>query len=297
MKLVSFTERDSVTDPRPGILLDGRVIDIASLPSANGSSSVRRLLEWSAERRAELLEAASEGRVVDDAILGPPVPDPEKILCLGLNYRAHADESNMELPEAPVLFAKFRNALIGSGAAIPLPAASSKVDYEGELAVVIGRRCKHVEAADALAYVGGYMALNDVSARDLQLQTPQWTAGKAPDGFAPCGPALTTADEVLDPQTLELTTRVNGEVVQHANTADMIFGVAETIAFISRVITLEVGDIIATGTPEGIGATRNPPSFLKPGDEVEVEISQLGVLRNSVTPEPVRVDQSREAVR
>jgi acylpyruvate hydrolase len=150
---------------------------------------------------------------------------------------------------------------------------------------VIGQRCKNVPASRALSVVGGYMALNDVSARDLQLQTPQWTAGKAIDGFAPCGPWLATADEIEDPQALELTTRVNGKVVQHASTSEMIFSISQTIEFITKLITLEVGDIIATGTPAGVGAKRNPPQFLASGDEVEVAISGLGVLRNPVIDE------------
>ena len=261
---------------RAGVIVDGNIVDVGP--------SVRQLLSETGggpgiARRAAAAPAAGP---VAELPLGPPVPDPDKILCLGLNYRAHAAESAMEVPAAPVLFAKFRNALVGSGAPVELPAASGKVDYEGELAVVIGRRCKHVAAVDALSVVAGYMPLNDISARDLQLQTPQWTAGKAPDTFAPCGPALVTADEVGDPQALTLTTRLNGGTVQHASTADMIFSVATTIAFISRVITLEPGDIIATGTPSGVGQSRTPPIFLKPGDEIEVEISRVGTLRSPV---------------
>jgi 2-keto-4-pentenoate hydratase/2-oxohepta-3-ene-1,7-dioic acid hydratase in catechol pathway len=228
---------------------------------------------------------ASDGVPASEVVFGPPVRDPDKIICLGLNYRAHAEESNMELPEAPILFAKFRNCLVGAEAPIRLPAASQKVDYEGELAVVIGRRCKHVSEADALSVVAGYMPMNDVSARDLQLQTGQWTAGKAVDTFAPCGPALVTADEVGDPQSLEVITRVNGAEMQRSGTDRMIFTVAETIAFISSVITLEVGDIISTGTPEGVGVMRSPPVFLAKGDEVEVEIPGVGLLRNPVASE------------
>jgi 2,4-didehydro-3-deoxy-L-rhamnonate hydrolase len=283
MRLVSYRKSGSAPGWRAGVAVDGGVIDAASLvPEDDAAGSVRSILTSGSRLLARLAEAAQDAPVIGDVVLGPPVPDPEKILCLGLNYHAHAQESAMEIPPAPILFAKFRNALIGPGVPIPLPAASSKVDYEGELAVVIGRRCKHVDAAHALSCVAGYMILNDISARDLQLQTPQWTAGKAVDGFAPCGPALVTADEVEDPQSLVLTTRLNGEVMQQADTGQMIFSVAETIEFISRLMTLEVGDIVATGTPEGVGAARTPPVFLTAGDEVEVEISGLGVLRNPV---------------
>jgi 2-keto-4-pentenoate hydratase/2-oxohepta-3-ene-1,7-dioic acid hydratase in catechol pathway len=190
-----------------------------------------------------------------------------------------------EAPAAPNLFAKFRSSLVGSGTPIVLPRISEEIDYEGELAVVIGRRCKDVEAQDALAYVGGYMPFNDVSARDLQFRTSQFTAGKAIDTFAPCGPALVTADELADPGALRLVTRVNGDVVQDASTGDMIFGVAETIAFTSSVMTLEPGDILATGTPPGVGYKRTPPRFLRDGDVVEVEIEGLGTLRNPVVAE------------
>jgi 2-keto-4-pentenoate hydratase/2-oxohepta-3-ene-1,7-dioic acid hydratase in catechol pathway len=269
---------------RAGVVVDGDVVD--------AGPSVRQLLAETGGVR-EIERRAAEGVPVgrlDELRLGPPVPDPDKILCLGLNYRAHAEESAMEVPVAPVLFAKFRNALVGTGTAVELPAASATVDYEGELAVVIGRRCKHVEESDALSVVAGYMPLNDISARDLQLQTGQWTAGKAPDTFAPCGPALVTADEVGDPQALTLTTRLNGKTVQHASTAEMIFPVASTIAFISRVITLDPGDIIATGTPSGVGQSRTPPLYLKPGDEVEVEISRVGTLRSPIVAAPERAD-------
>ena len=256
-----------------------------------GLSSVKRVLGLGEEPLRALEAAAGElagssgadGVVSsEDAVLGPPVPDPEKIVCLGLNYREHAEESGMEEPPAPVLFAKFRNSLVGPGAPVVLPQASEKVDYEGELAVVIGRTCKEVSEDEALDYVAGYMPLNDVSARDLQLQTGQWLAGKAVDTFAPCGPALVLADEVGDPQDLLLATRVNGETVQEASTSQMIFSVRQTISFVSRVMTLEPGDIVATGTPSGVGQSRTPPLFLKEGDIVEVEIEKLGILRNPV---------------
>lgn len=303
MRLVTYEAEGRL---KPGVWVGGSVVDAdAAAPEAGfwsadsrnepyeGLSSSRRMLGLDKER-LRTLEAGAEKLVsrgadgtsgvfaAEDAVLGPPVPDPEKIICLGLNYKEHAAEASLEAPPAPMLFAKFRNSLVGQGAPIVLPRASEKVDYEGELAVVIGRRCKEVAEDDALDYVAGYMAFNDVSARDLQLQTSQWMAGKAIDTFAPCGPALVTTDEIEDVQALELRTRVNGETVQRTNTSMMIFSVRETIAFISKLMTLEPGDIIATGTPSGVGFKRNPPLLLGEGDVVEVEIEGLGVLHNPV---------------
>ncbi|MBV9197754.1 MAG: fumarylacetoacetate hydrolase family protein [Solirubrobacterales bacterium] len=249
----------------------------------------RAIIQASDSDRAAVARAAAE---IESAAmplaklrLGPPIPEPEKILCMGLNYRDHAAESNLSLPEAPLFFAKFRNSLIGHGEPIVLPAASRQVDYEAELAVVIGRRCREVGVEQALDYVGGATAFNDVSARDLQMQVSQWTMGKAIDSFAPCGPALVLMDELPDLQSLGIRARVNGDTLQDANTSLMIFGVAEAIAFLTRVMTLEPGDIIATGTPAGVGMARKPPVFLSEGDVVEVEIDGIGTLRN-----PVRAD-------
>jgi 2-keto-4-pentenoate hydratase/2-oxohepta-3-ene-1,7-dioic acid hydratase in catechol pathway len=182
----------------------------------------------------------------------------------------------------PIVFAKFRNSLAGPADPIVLPEVSEAVDYEAELAVVIGRHCRAVQADDALDYVAGAMAFNDVSARDLQMQTGQWTMGKAVDTFAPCGPALVLMDEIDDLQDLRVEARVNGKTVQSGSTASMIFSVAQIIEFISRVMTLEPGDIIATGTPAGVGISRTPPLLLSPEDVVEVEIEGLGLLANPV---------------
>ena len=307
MRLVTYENEGKL---RPGIRIGDLIVDVDAADAAaregnfwsednrDGShdgdlASVRRVLGLGKER-LRALEVAADGlasRGADgtsgvfaagDIVLGPPVPDPEKIICLGLNYKEHAAEASLEAPPAPMLFAKFRNSLIGQDAPVVLPRASEEVDYEGELAVVIGKRCKEVAEEDTIEYVAGYMAFNDVSARDLQLQTSQWMAGKAIDTFAPCGPALVTADEIEDVQDLELRTRVNGETVQQANTSMMIFPVRETIAFISKLMTLEPGDIIATGTPSGVGFKRNPPLLLGEGDVVEVEIDGLGVLHNPV---------------
>ncbi len=215
--------------------------------------------------------------------LGPPVPDPDKIICLGLNYKDHAAETGLKLPTAPVLFPKYRNALIGPADDIVVPkAAREQLDYEVELAVVIGRRAREVPEDEALAYVAGYATFNDVSARTLQMSSSQWMAGKAVDTFAPMGPGIVPARDIPDPQDLMLTTRVNGAQLQHESTKQMIFGVAETIAYITSFMTLEPGDIIATGTPAGVGFARKPPIALTHGDIVEVEVSGIGVLRNRV---------------
>jgi 2-keto-4-pentenoate hydratase/2-oxohepta-3-ene-1,7-dioic acid hydratase in catechol pathway len=236
-----------------------------------------------AHDEAEGRFASGEGVLqLSELILGPPLPDPDKILCLGFNYKAHVSEMLTEAPASPNIFAKFRNGLIGSGDKIVLPRASNEIDYEGELAAIIGRHCRDVKVSDALNFVAGYTALNDVTARDLQFRTSQWTLGKAIDTFCPMGPALALSEEIPDPQALELSTRLNGEIVQQTSSAAMVFSVAETVAAISSVITLEPGDVISTGTPEGVGWKHDPPRFLVAGDVIEVEISRIGILRNEV---------------
>lgn len=207
---------------------------------------------------------------------------PGKIVCVGLNYRDHAIESGMDIPTTPILFAKFSNTLIGHNDPIVLPAWSSQVDYEAELAVVIGTRAAKVSVDDALGFVRGYTCANDVSARDLQFSDGQWLRGKSLDTFCPLGPTVIPADQIPDPQALSITCRVNGEVLQDSNTKQMIFGVAELISFISQGITLEPGDVILTGTPVGVGFARTPPVFLKEGDVVEIEIERIGILSNPV---------------
>jgi 2-keto-4-pentenoate hydratase/2-oxohepta-3-ene-1,7-dioic acid hydratase in catechol pathway len=269
-----------------GVLLGEEIVALADLGAP--AHSVRGLLEAvdqdALSALAERAEATSE-RVQCSAVrLLAPVPDPEKIICLGLNYRDHAAETGQDPPSAPMWFAKFANSLIGSGQEIVLPAAHPDyVDYEAELAVVIGRAARNVDAASALHYVAGAMPFNDVSARDLQFQNTLWTSGKAIDTFAPCGPALVTLDEIEDLQSLALCTRIDGELVQQGTTADQIFGVAETIAWLSRTLTLRPGDIIATGTPAGVGASKG--RFLHPGETVEVEVAGLGRLSNLVRAE------------
>ena len=212
---------------------------------------------------------------------GLPFDRPGKIVCVGLNYRDHAEESGMELPARPLLFAKWPSSLIGPGQAIVLPEQAKEVDYEAELGVVIGTRAQRIAVADALDHVAGYLCANEVSARDIQFSDGQWTRGKSFDTFGPVGP-ITPADQVPDPQALGIRCILNGEVVQDSSTAQMVFTVAEVIAFISDGITLEPGDLILTGTPAGVGLGRKPPVYLADGDEVTIEIDGVGSLTNPV---------------
>ena len=211
-----------------------------------------------------------------------PVPRPGKIVCVGLNYRDHARETGQAIPEEPILFAKFANSVVGPGADVVVPAGAEKIDYEAELAVVIGRRAAAVPVADALDHVAGYACANDVSSRSLQFRSSQWLLGKAIDTFLPLGPWLVTADEVPDPQALGIRCLVNDQPRQSSDTGQMIFGVAELVSFISRTMTLEPGDLLVTGTPSGVGMAADPPGFLRPGDRVRVEIDGLGALENTV---------------
>jgi 2-keto-4-pentenoate hydratase/2-oxohepta-3-ene-1,7-dioic acid hydratase in catechol pathway len=214
--------------------------------------------------------------------LTAPIPRPGKIICIGLNYRDHAAESNQSVPEYPTVFAKYASCIIGPGESIVIPRVTSQVDYEGELAVVIGRRARDVAEDVALSYVAGYAPFNDVSARDYQMRTSQWTIGKTFDTFGPLGPALVTADEVGDPHNLDLRVSIGDEVLQHSNTRHLIFNIPQLIAYLSAVMTLEPGDVIATGTPAGVGAARDPKRWLRAGETVCVEIARLGRLENPV---------------
>ncbi len=233
-----------------------------------------------------LAEAAPESGVGLAAVkLLAPVPQPGKIICIGQNYLEHAKESGASRAAHPIIFSKYNNAVIGPGDSIIIPTVVAKPDYEGELAVVIGRRGRNIPEAEALSYVGGYMVLNDVSARDWQNRTSQWVIGKTCDTFCPMGPALVTADEILDPQDLHVRTSINGEEMQNGYTGDMIFPVAVLIADMSQVMTLEPGDVIATGTPPGVGFARVPPRWLRPGDVVRIEVEKVGALENRVVAE------------
>jgi 2-keto-4-pentenoate hydratase/2-oxohepta-3-ene-1,7-dioic acid hydratase in catechol pathway len=276
MRLVTYR---SGRGDRAGVLRGGEVLDAWDALGGEGRT-VRELLE--ADRAEELADAGGDPTPVSDIELLPPIPDPDKIVCIGLNYGEHAAEAGMELPESPTIFGKYRNALAAPDATVLLPTASRKVDFEAEVAFVIGRRAKEVDERDALAHVAGYMLLNDLSARDLQFATPQWMAGKVFDGSAPCGPALVTADEVGDPTAIEFALDLNGKRMQESSTADLIFGVDKLVSHLSRLMTLEPGDIVATGTPSGVGSTRDPRIWLKPGDEIVISSPQIGELRTGI---------------
>ena len=283
MRLLSI---DTDIGPEAAILLGEEVLptevldaprEMRELLSRFDQAGLRALADRAKRSTAERLALA-------ECSLAAPVPDAEKIICIGLNYRDHAEETGQEIPPAPMWFAKFRNSLCASGDPIVLPAAHAEhVDYEAELALVIGRTTRNVQERDALTHIAGVMPFNDVSARDLQMQNPLWTSGKAIDTFAPCGPALVTLDEIDDLGRLTLRTRIDGQTVQEGTTANLIFGPAELVAWLSRTITLLPGDIIATGTPAGVGAPQG--KFLRDGNLVEVEIEGVGVLANPVRSE------------
>jgi acylpyruvate hydrolase len=284
MRLVSYTAQDG---PAAGVLLGEEIAPLSSLerpPAAGVRGTLEELDAAGLRRLGELAAGASDRVSLDEVELRAPVPDPQKIICMGLNYRDHAEETGQEIPQAPMWFAKFANSLCGSGAEIVLPSAHADyVDYEAELALVIGRPARNVSAEEALAHIAGVMPFNDVSARDLQLQNPLWTSGKAIDTFAPCGPALVTLDEIDDLAGLVLRTRIDGETVQEGTTANLVFGPAEIVAWLSRTMTLLPGDIVATGTPAGVGAAKG--RFLRDGNVVEVEIEGVGTVSNPVRAE------------
>jgi 2-keto-4-pentenoate hydratase/2-oxohepta-3-ene-1,7-dioic acid hydratase in catechol pathway len=277
-------QRDGYTEP--GVLLDGRVIPIqgAGLASlleviAGGADAQNRVRRW--------IGGPPSSHSLDPAGLtfAAPIPRPPKVICIGLNYRDHAAESKLAIPEVPTMFAKFPTAVVGPGHPIVLPRNSTKPDYEAEFAVVIGRRGRHVAEDRWRDYVFGYTILNDVSARDFQMATSQWMIGKTFDTFAPIGPAIVTADEIADPHNLRISLTINGETMQDSNTGNLIFKLPQLIAYLSSVFTLEPGDIIATGTPAGVGFARKPPRWLQPGDEVRIQIEGIGELVNPVVAE------------
>jgi 2-keto-4-pentenoate hydratase/2-oxohepta-3-ene-1,7-dioic acid hydratase in catechol pathway len=272
---VRFVTYTSGAAPRAGLLRDDEVVDAWAL-LGGGGSSLRELL--GADRLAELAEADGPTTPLDEVELLPPIPDPEKIIGIGLNYAEHAKEGRAEPPSSPTFFAKFRNALRPDGATVELPAASEKVDYEAEIAFVVGQRAKDVPESDAIDHIAGYTLFNDLSARDLQFATPQWMPGKVFDGAAPCGPAIVTPDEAGPTDTLEIALDLNGERMQEARTDDLIFSIPALLSHLSSLMTLEPGDLVATGTPAGVGGAREPRVWLKPGDELVVTSPQLGRL-------------------
>jgi 2-keto-4-pentenoate hydratase/2-oxohepta-3-ene-1,7-dioic acid hydratase in catechol pathway len=276
MKLLTY---ESAGVLHSGALIDGRVIDLGPIP-------LQAILASSDQmgRVRALEERPPQGCPLEGLNVRAPIVRPGKVLALGLNYRDHAAESGSPVPAEPVVFCKVSSSVIGPGAPIRLPEASQKVDYEVELAVVIGREAKGVPAERALECVAGYTVLNDVSARDYQREKPggQWTLAKSFDTFCPMGPWLVTPDEVGDPQELKLQCVVSGQTMQSSNTAQMIFSVADIIEYLSRVLTLEPGDVVATGTPPGVGFARKPPRFLRAGDVVECTVENIGTLANPV---------------
>lgn len=277
MRLVSF-----LRDGRAacGVVVGGGVADLTArlgVPSLRALFAAGRLAEAAAQRGADL--------PLDGLRFAPAIPDPDKIICVGLNYRDHVAETGRTVTDKPALFARFAGSQVGHGQAMIRPRVSTEFDYEGELAVVIGTGGRHIAASDALRHVAGYACYNEGSIRDWQRHTSQFLAGKTFCGTGAFGPWLVTADEIPDPSRLTLETRVNGLVVQHTTTDLMITPVPQLIEYISTVLPLLPGDVIVSGTPGGVGAKRNPPLWLKPGDVTEVEISGIGVLRNPVEQE------------
>ncbi|MGE7842468.1 fumarylacetoacetate hydrolase family protein [Lysinibacillus sp. NPDC093712] len=291
MKLLTFEKQGNY---QLGVQTMQGIIDIAASidknPNFNNLPDVMSLFSCNKEEIVKLqnfiqaIEVEESAVFVDDSQIswGPCVTKPHKIICVGLNYRKHADETNAPYPEVPILFNKFDNTLTGHQSDIQIPNVTKQLDYEVELGIVIGEKIKNVKEENALDHVFGYCTVNDLSARDLQMKTQQWLLGKTCDKFSPVGPYLVTADEIENPNNLALKTYVNGEIRQNSNTADMIFNCAEIISYISRHMTLEPGDIILTGTPEGVvfGYPAEQQVYIQPGDEVTVEIEKLGSLTN-----------------
>ncbi len=301
MKIVTFA--NSQSEPRVGALLPGGelIVDFELALNQNKDharadslawldlestyfSAARGLCEQLKSDATEVARLRETGSIVERqrVELLSPVARPGKIICIGLNYRDHAAESNMPIPESPIIFSKFATCVIGPNQAVLLPPKSSEVDYEAELAVVIGRRAKFVPREQAYDYVLGYTNFNDVSARDFQFADKQWVRGKSCDTFAPMGEFIATKDEIPDPHKLSIKLHLNGQTMQDSSTNQLIFGVPELIEFLTQSITLEPGDVIATGTPPGVGFARKPPVYLKEGDIMGVEIEGLGILKNEV---------------
>jgi 2-keto-4-pentenoate hydratase/2-oxohepta-3-ene-1,7-dioic acid hydratase in catechol pathway len=270
---------ESDRGPRAGLLRGDSVLDAWDALGGDGSS-VRELL--AAGRLGDLADAEGDAVALSDVRLLAPVPDPDKIIGIGLNYTDHAAEARLEPPASPTFFAKFRNALRADGETVELPPASEKVDYEAEVALVVGRRARDVAEDEAIDHLAGYTLLNDLSARDLQFATPQWMPGKVFDGSAPCGPAIVTPDEAGAHDAIGIALDLNGERMQEDTTAGLIFSIPQLVAHLSRLMTLEPGDIVSTGTPAGVGGARDPSVWLKPGDEVVVSSPQLGELRTRI---------------
>lgn len=300
MKLLTFIQNEQF---RLGVKTEQGVLDVAAawsnVPSGAGiPTTVHEVIDGGAaaikalQQYVELVLASSLDKksfLLEESSLtiGPCVTYPNKIICVGLNYRQHAIETNSAIPEYPILFNKFNNTLTGHGTEVPLPKVSQKVDYEAELVIVIGKTAKYITKEDALSHVFGYCNVNDLSARDLQMRTQQWLLGKSCDKFSPLGPYLVTADEVGNPNNLEIKCIVNGDVRQNSNTSDMIFHCDEIVSYISQHMTLVPGDIILTGTPQGVilGYPVDKQVWLKDGDQVTIQIEKLGSITNTMVAE------------
>ena len=282
MKLCRFVQAGSI---RIGKVVDDSVIDLSAVLGA--SSSMRALLGDLDNRRAAIDAATGPAYKLAEVRLVAPIDDPQKFLAIGMNFHSHAEEAraaNIPIPTSQLWFNKQVSCITGPFDEVDLPAVSEKLDYEAELGVVIGRRCRHVGVKEALSMIAGYVVVNDVTARDWQFRTPTWTLGKSFDTHGPIGPWITTADEIADPQALKIRLTVNGEERQNSATHEMIYSVAEQISYLSTVMTLEPGDLLATGTPAGVGIVTQ--RFLKIGDRVRVEIEKLGAIDNTVRAEP-----------
>ena len=289
MKLVTFTSASS-SAPRPGVLLPAQgngtqheVVDLSPL----GYSTLLAFIEAgdSALAAAEASLPAAARIPLAGITLLAPIPRPPRVFGIGLNYLRHAVESNMAVPNFPVVFVKLSSSVVGPGHSIILPKRTTQPDYEAELAFVIGKAGYQIPAASAMDHVLGYTIVNDVSARDIQLSTSQWNLGKSFPTFTPIGPAITTADEISDPHNLTISLTIDGETLQNSNTSDLIFKIPALIEYISGITPLEAGDIVSTGTPEGVGMGRTPKRWLKPGEEVIVTIEKLGSLKNTTVAE------------
>lgn len=278
MKFVTFSEVSGIA--RPGILIDDSIVDLSSR-----FRSVLSIIHGGAEAFdavEELLKSANSKFPLSEVRVLAPLLDSPRIFCVGLNYRDHAVESKMEIPKVPTIFLKLTSAIIGPDTPIELPSISSQPDYEAEFACVIGKGGSRVKREDWEEHVFGYTILNDVSARDIQLSTTQWTLGKSFNTFAPIGPAIVTKDEIADPHALDVKLSIDGEVLQHSNTRELIFKLPDLIAYISSITPLQAGDIISTGTPAGVGLGRTPKRWLRAGETITIEVSGLGVLTNPV---------------
>ncbi|MFE4428048.1 fumarylacetoacetate hydrolase family protein [Peribacillus butanolivorans] len=285
MKIASFSVK---SDHHIGIVQDDQIISLTALGPDDFPACMKTFIERGSELRKRA-EQLIEQRGNDDAKFSlsevkflPPIVQPEKIICVGLNYIDHCKETGMEPPTSPVIFSKYANAIVGHNDVIEIPINSKEVDFEAELAIVIGKKAKNVSEEEANDYVFGYTIMNDISARDLQFQDGQWSRGKTADTFAPIGPVVVTHDEVGDPHELAISLELNGEMMQDSNTSNLIFTVPQIISFLSQSMTLKPGDLIATGTPPGVGMGRNPKVWLKNGDRMNVSIERIGTLSNHV---------------